>query len=314
LGASLLSKFHKIRIERAKRRLRRLPVENAVVELDFDSLDVNPKVKECTLYLNPLDEGLSAQIYAWRFREPVNTHFLCNFIDKQSRDIDAVVDVGGNIGYFPFVEVASGAPMVLAIEPVPETYGFLKKNMERFENAKIMNVAVSDKKEKVKMYIPSQRNLATVLGDTDYLKVAEADIKETVEVQALTLGDVVKTAGLESKRVLVRMDIEGFEENITKRLPKEVYALSFELHSYILGYEGAMKLIENLNSSGYKILLLSRELGALSPFIKLMGVRRALRLYENAIERRVFYEPSRGTISKIIKKRKENPHIIAVKK
>ena len=58
--SGLLADFHKRKIEKAKEKLSKLPPEKAAIELDFKSLDVVPKVKERTLYLNPADEGLSA--------------------------------------------------------------------------------------------------------------------------------------------------------------------------------------------------------------------------------------------------------------
>ncbi len=311
--SGLLAGFHKWKIEKAKEKLSRLPLEKAVIELDFKSLDVVPKVNERRLYLNPRDEGLSAQLYAWKLREPINTHFLCDFIAHEERNMDAIIDIGGNIGYFPLIEIVSGAPKVIAIEPVPETYTFLKKNMERFDNIRTLNVAVSDKKEKVKMYVPSQRNLATIFGDTDYLKMAKATIKEIVEVQALPLEDILKTENLKGKRALIRMDIEGFEKNITKKLPDEIYALSFELHAPILGYDSTTALIENLRKSGYKIRLMIRELDGIGPIVKLLGVKKALRFYESLVETRVFHEPSMSLVKEVIKKQKENPHIFAVK-
>jgi FkbM family methyltransferase len=311
--SGLLVNYHKWKIEKAKEKLSKLPPEKAAIELDFKSLDVVPKLNEQTLYLNPKDEGLSAQLYAWRLREPINTHFLCDFIAHEEQNMDVVIDIGGNIGYFPLVEIVSGAPQVIAIEPVPETYTFLKKNMEHFENIKTLNVAVSDKKETVKMYIPSQRNLATIFGDTDYLKMAKATINETVDVQALPLEDILKNEKLNGKRALIRMDIEGFEKNVTKKLPEEIYALSFELHTPILGYDSTIALIKNLRKTGYKIRLIIRELDGLGPIIKLLGVKKALRFYESLIETRVFHEPSMNLIKEIIKKQKENPHILAVK-
>lgn len=311
--SGLLAGFHKWKIEKAKEKLSRLPLEKAVIELDFKSLDVVPKVNERRLYLNPRDEGLSAQLYAWKLREPINTHFLCDFIAHEERNMDAIIDIGGNIGYFPLIEIVSGAPKVIAIEPVPETYTFLKKNMERFDNIRTLNVAVSDKKEIVKMYVPSQRNLATIFGDTDYLKMAKATIKEIVEVQALPLEDILKTENLKGKRALIRMDIEGFEKNITKKLPDEIYALSFELHAPILGYDSTTALIENLRKSGYKIRLMIRELDGIGPIVKLLGVKKALRFYESLVETRVFHEPSMSLVKEVIKKQKENPHIFAVK-
>jgi len=63
--------------------------------------------------------------------------------------------------------------------------------------------------------------LATIFGDTDYLKMAKASTKEIVDVQTLPLEDILKTENLKGKRALVRMDVEGFEKNITKNCQKK---------------------------------------------------------------------------------------------
>ena len=41
-----------------------------------------------------------------------------------------------------------------------------------------------------------------------------------MDVQALPLEDILKTENMKGKRALVRMDIEGYEKNITKKLPE----------------------------------------------------------------------------------------------
>lgn len=312
--SSLLVDFSKWKIRKAKEKLCRLPGEKAAVELDLKSLDITSKVTEHTLFLNPMDEGLSAQLYAWRLREPLNTHFLSRFISREDQNIDAIVDIGSNIGYFPLVEIISGTSQVIAIEPVPETCIFLKKNLERFENTKILSIAVSNKKGTVKMHIPTKMNLATIRVNTAYLRMADALIKETIDVQALPLEKILQTENLVGMNVFVRMDIEGFEKDIVNKLPKEVYGISFELHSYILGYYSATGLIEKLRKQGYEIQLMSRELSGMAPIVKFLGVRRALRLYENLVEPRVFHEPSMEIIKKTIKEQRENPHIFAVRK
>ena len=311
---SLLVRFYRWKTSKAKEKLCRTPTENAAVELDFKSLDMASKADEHMLYLNPLDEGLSAQIYAWRFREPVNTHFLSAFIADEKQNIDAVMDIGSNIGYFPIVEFVSGAPQVIAIEPVPDTYFFLKKNLEHFENMRMLNIAISDKKETAKMYVPTKMNLARILDNTAPLEMAEVPVKAIVDVQALPLENVLEAENLMGMNVLIRMDIEGFEKTILNKLPEEVYGLSFEFHSYILGYYAATALIKKMRKSGYEIKLMARELGGLSPIIKLLGLRKALRLYESLIETRVFYEPSMMVIKDTIKKHRENPHMFAVRK
>jgi hypothetical protein len=49
----------------------------------------------------------------------IKTHFPSNIITHGERNMDLVIDIGGNIGYFPLVEIMSDAPNVIAIEPLP---------------------------------------------------------------------------------------------------------------------------------------------------------------------------------------------------
>ena len=311
----LLKNYYKWKTKSAKRQLSKLSKEEVKITLDFKSLGVNSKV-DCTLYVNPEDEGLSVDLFAWKFREPVNTHMLSKFISEQNENIDAVVDVGSNIGYFPLVELASDARHVIAIEPVPETYAFLQKNLDPFPNSTTLNIAVSDKKGTLKMYVPTKLNLATVLTDAAMLnvKTREASVKEVIEVQSFSLQDIIEMEGLKGANVLIRMDVEGFEKNIVESLPKEVFALSFELHSYILGYEGAFAVIKKLHNLGYEIPVIVRESSGLSPMAKLLGITKTLRLYELITGRkRILHNPSTTLIKKIIKEQKECPHIFARK-
>lgn len=312
----MLASYYRRKIDGAKGRLRKLSAEEARVKLDFKSLDIASEIENPVLYLNPMDEGLSVDLYAWGFREPINTHVLSNLISDEKGNIDAVIDVGSNLGYFPLVELASGASQVIAIEPVPETYRFLNKNLAGFRNAKALNVAVSDKKEVLRMYVPTKLNLATILKDAMSInvKTREARLKEIISVQALPLKEIIHVQNLEDANVFIRMDVEGFEESIIKGLTKEVYGLSFELHSYILGYRGAFGIIERLRKLGYKIRWMVRETRGLYPVAKMLGIRRALQLYRSVSGKsRVFYEPSLSLIRLTIREQRECPHIFAVK-
>ncbi len=163
------------------------------------------------------------------------------------------------------------------------------------------------------MYVPKKRNLATILVNKAYLKMAETAINEIMDVPSLSLENVLETENLRGTNVLIRMDIEGFEKNIVGKLPDDVYGLSFELHSYILGYHSATALIEKLRERGYEIQMMIRELDGLAPTIRLLGLKKALRLYESLVETRVFHNPSMHLIKNTIKKQRENPHIFAVR-
>lgn len=309
----VLEEHYKWRTENAVRRLRSVPLSEARVRLDFKSLHITPKVtKNFMLNLNPLDEGLSADLYAWGFREPVNTFLLHNFIKNERENIDAVIDIGSNIGYFPLVEITSDAKQIIAIEPIKESFFILKKNLGKFRNVRMLNVAVSDKNQILEMVIPEKRNLARVLqGESE--QVMHGKI---LKVHAFPLKEIISSEGLKGANVLVRMDVEGFEEVILKDIPKEVYCLSFELHSSEIGFHGSLKLLEKLSRLNYRIKIASRYASAratIYPLIKWFGLRNALLIYQKLSSKvRLAFEHEFNHIMNWIKQ-KEYFHLFAIK-
>ena len=306
----VLEEHYKWRTENAIRRLRSVPLSEARVRLDFKSLHITPK--NFVLYLNPLDEGLSPELYAWGFREPVNTFLLHKFIKNERENIDAVIDIGSNIGYFPLVEIASDAKQIIAIEPIKESFFILKKNLEKFRNVKMLNVAISDKNQILKMVIPEKRNWARVLQGENEQEMHQ----KITKVHAFPLKEIISSEGLMGANILVRMDVEGFEEVILKDIPKEVHYLSFELHSREIGFHGSLRLLKKLSKLNYRIKIASRYAGtraAICPLIKWFGLRNALLLHQKLSPKvRLASEHEFNYIINWIKQ-KEAHHIFAIK-
>jgi len=302
--SAFLKRYYDYKVEIAKGRFKNISLDDAKTQLDFNSLDILPEIDDCTIYLDPNDEGLSADLYAWGLREPINTYVLCNFIRKERNNLDAIIDVGSNIGYFPLVELASGAKYVIAIEPVPETYMFLKKNLNRFKNCITLNVALSDKTQKIKMYVLTKLNLATAdeKAALDNVRYHKVPIKEVVEVEGFTLKDIITSQKMINHNVLVRMDVEGFEEKILKNLPEEIYSVSLELHNSALGYERSVALLRRLERAGHKVEVIVRELRKAVPLVKYLGINKVLKLYEKTNNPRIFLNPSKELIRDLLKK------------
>ena len=304
----MLRIFYNRKISKAQKTLKKLGALKIKKKLDLKAIGVSHNKRE--ILLNPNDEGLSAQLLAYGFREPINSYLLSQFIKKENFDV--VIDVGSNIGYFPIVELESGAKKVIVIEPVPETFGFLHKNVEGYPNVSELNVAVSVQNREETMLIPTQKNLATIIPDKNYLEGAKTSIEDEVTVQALTLQTIIDKLGINGYRALLRMDIEGYEGVIGYDLPEEIKAISLEFHRPVIGYEDSMKLLNHWEESGFKVVMLSRELNGLAPFIKRFGLRSSLRAYE-LVTKRLFVKPDRGTIDYIFRLNKENPHIFLLK-
>ena len=77
-------------------------------------------------------------------------------VKKLMRKGDFVIDVGANIGiYTKFLSDFVGPTgKVISIEPIPETYGYLRNNVQKLnlKNVKTINIALSDKKKQCTIY------------------------------------------------------------------------------------------------------------------------------------------------------------------
>jgi FkbM family methyltransferase len=301
----MLSTFYTRKVSKARKALKKLGGAEVRKSLDLKAINVSNNKTE--IQLNPKDEGLSAQLLAYGFREPINCYLLSQFIKKENFDV--IIDVGSNIGYFPIIELESEAKNVVVIEPIPETFGFLHKNVERYSNVREINAAISIHDQEETLFIAAQKNLSTIIPNEDYLKIAKTSIIDKVTVQALTLQTIIDKLGINGRRALLRMDVEGYEKVIGYNLPDEIKAISLEFHRPVIGYAESTKLLNHWEESGFKIITLSRELDGLSPFIKRFGLSSVLRMYELLLAKRVFFNPDMGIVTDILNLNKESPHM-----
>jgi FkbM family methyltransferase len=255
--------------------------------------------------LNPNDEGLSQQILKNGLREPMNSYYLAKFIKTEKPH---VLDVGGNIGYFPLIELLSGAESVTVYEPVSETFGYLLKNVKDFKNVICRNSGLSDHAGEQTIYIPEQRNLASVAPDADYLEFSDVKIVSNETVTMATLPDVCEN--IESSNILVRMDVEGYEATILQNIPENVKHISFEFHTQILGQKASIDFIEHLESQGFKVFLMLREMEGLIGLFKRFGFS-VFSAYSRLKEKRIYTNPTKQQICHVISLCRENPHIFA---
>jgi len=303
IARKLLTSYYLSQMRKAREKLRTMPLNPIKIKINFKQLHICPKIDATGLYVDPADEGLSTDLYAWGFREPINTYMLHKFILEERENIDAIVDIGSNIGYFPLVELTSNVRQIFAVEPNLKAFIFLKRNVGHFKNVKMLNIAVSDKKENVRMYIPAKMNLATILKEAALrnIKVHNTSIKEVIEVPALPLSEIIKSEDLVGSNILIRMDVEGFEKIILKNLPKEVYAVSFEIHPDLIGKQATLTLLKDIVKYGYKIKVITNGTIGLYPLVKWFGLKSSLWLFEKATRQpRIFYEPSFSIINKLM--------------
>jgi FkbM family methyltransferase len=247
-------------------------------------IDLSPLDLECSgeLFVNPRDVGFSKEFFIYGFREPLNTMVLYKTVEKKK---PLVLDIGSNIGYFPIVELEAGAKHVIAVEPLPPSYSYLTKNLRGYKNVTTLNMAVSDKKEDLKLYIPNARNNTS--SSTALILNSGLKIVKEVTVKALPVSAIAEQYPIE----MLRMDVEGHEYKIlSNKIPDTVNTISIELH--ILppyGKKEAAKLLRRLGEQGFLATFVINEMKyGFYPFIKLLGLKRTYqygnRLIEGSLE------------------------------
>jgi len=232
------------------------------VELDLNKIKVDKKFK---FYLSKNDVGLSLQLKAFKFREPLNFEYYVNFISKK----DNVMDIGANLGIFTLL--SENAKKIISVEPLEKAIPILEKNIKENnlkDKTKIINAAVGKENEKLFLEENPKLNLS---------KVSEKEIKGAREIKSISLKKLVR----EYNTNVLRMDVEGFEyEILYKNIPKKVNKISLEFHTALLGKEKSKRLLDYFKEEKFKIKYLIEDLPIrLYPFYTILKKTNLLRFF-----------------------------------
>jgi len=123
-----------------------------------------------------------------------------------------VLDAGANIGVFAVYSAKLGARKVYAFEPVAETYEILKENIKlnKMENVVVpVNMALGDRKGTSTIHFDEAcEGTASLL--LDGLK-SPSGKKRSQKVKVTTVDSFMEGRG---KTAFIKMDVEGYEENV----------------------------------------------------------------------------------------------------
>jgi FkbM family methyltransferase len=127
-------------------------------------------------------------------------------------DVQFVVDLGAHVGSFSLWALSSSRCSVLAIEPDPDTFEMLRRNLQQFgDRARCFQAAVAGQ---------SGRRILRVAEDTAASVLEKPDSAAVIdghEVRAMTLDEVFELAAFPRIDVL-KIDIEGAEYEVVEHL------------------------------------------------------------------------------------------------
>ena len=127
-----------------------------------------------------------------------------------------IIDIGANIGDTALDFVNRGAKKVYSIEPIPQTFSYLIRNIENnsLENVIIpLNYGIGDKNEKI--VIPIRENASGGNSITfDKRNKGNKLYSKNVEVNVITVKDLWNI--IKTKVDIIKMDCEDCEYSIIK--------------------------------------------------------------------------------------------------
>jgi FkbM family methyltransferase len=163
-------------------------------------------------------------------------------------------DVGANIGYYALqaAQLVGDSGVVYAIEPVPDNFDLLSKNVRinNYKNVELQRVAFGDHNGECDMYWSGMRNYATLVPGTWRSYTSQ------FVVPLRTIDRFIADTG----RIpdVIRMDTEGYELSILKGALELLSSnrplkLALEVHFELLGKERAVYLLDMLKRYNFKV-------------------------------------------------------------
>lgn len=215
--------------------------------------------KEHTLNVNgyqlaviPNDTGISRELLKFRKHEPATTEIVSKALKKGM----TCLDIGSNIGYYACLEnkAVGKEGRIIAIEPTPLTYQYLKRNIESQDgNAQTFNMACGDQDEPINFAVVPASNFCRVIPEG---APVPPEVKEVIKIPCKRVDTLVEELSLEKLHFL-RMDIEGYEDKLFEGAKKTIRKfkpmIQIEIHTAKMGSERTEKLLKYLQSEGYEV-------------------------------------------------------------
>ena len=138
----------------------------------------------------------------------VHERFTTEFIMKEIKKGDVVLDIGANIGYYTliFAKLVGDKGKVFAFEPDPDNFKLLKKNIQinGYQNIVLIQKAVSNKSGKAQLYLAKEN-----LGDHRIYESKVIPARQSIEIETVRLDDYFNNYA--GKVDFIKMDIQGAE-------------------------------------------------------------------------------------------------------
>ena len=139
--------------------------------------------------------GIVPNIY-FGLHEFEEMSFFLHYLNQD----DTFLDIGSNVGAYTILASGESKCRSIAIEPIPNTFNYLKRNIELNalnEKVKLFNVGVSDKRGK--LFFTNNKDSMN--------HVVEKGSPNSIEVQVFPIDELI-----DEKVDFIKIDVEGYEK------------------------------------------------------------------------------------------------------
>ncbi len=184
----------------------------------FDFNKIIIKHENVLIQLN-LKNPIDREIFLKDKYEKKQIDFLSDQIEKKK--IDYFLDIGAHMGFYS-VNLSKKKINIFSFEPIKENFNQLKKNkiINNLENIKLYNVALSDKKRDITMWVSDKNKTGGFSvfdkNDQELAKYKKDKIFHTVCKS--DQGDHL--LDLKNKNIAIKIDVERHEKNVLDGMPK----------------------------------------------------------------------------------------------
>ena len=131
---------------------------------------------------------------------------------------DISIDCGANVGKYT-KHLSKNNSSVYAFEPNPYAFGAISYRFKKFSNVRCINKGVMDREGLMKLYLrknSSENPLNWSISSSFMTYNPNLDYESNLEIEVIDLCEFIKS--LNSRVKVVKMDIEGAEVRILKKL------------------------------------------------------------------------------------------------
>jgi len=122
------------------------------------------------------------------------------------------IDIGANCGYSAAYFLSRNKTNTIeCYEPDKLNYAFLEKNLQQFNNRfSLKTTGVGPYREKSKFYITN---------DGKYSSTIKNESNKILEIDLIPLSEILDNViNIESKKIVIKIDVEGIEEDIVRSI------------------------------------------------------------------------------------------------